>query len=330
MLNEEKLKFPPSLLKPNTKRILSIDLFRGIAIILMVVVNYLAGVNSVPSWLKHASDIGLTLADLVAPLFIFAIGLTYRISFEKRREKYGAFKTNIHFLKRYLALIGIGTILTTGEALIMNVPANWGVLQVIGMAGIITLIFIRFNIYIRISVGFMLLTAYQIILNKLLLNNVLASSHGGLFGSISWAAMMIISTVVAESFYSKKWQYYVFIITLLVLSVISIFWVPVSKNRVSLSYILISITISAIVFWLLDFISNRLKKPIGLIAWWGQNPIVLYILHLMLLGFFALIPLYFWYEGAPLWLAALQLCFLLAALSGVAWVLYKKKIVIAL
>lgn len=329
MPNTEK-KIPPSILNPNEERILSIDLFRGIAIILMVSANYLAGVDSVPSWLKHAPDIGLTLADLVAPLFIFAIGLTYRISFEKRKEKYGSLSTNIHFLKRYLVLIGIGTILTAGEAFFMSTTSNWGVLQAIGVSGIITLIFIRFNAYIRIAVGLTFLVVYQIVLNTLLLNNVLASGHGGLFGSVSWASMMIISTVVAELFYRKKWQYYAFMIGLVVLSTISIFLVPVSKNRVSLSYILISTTISALFFWFLDFISKYIKKPRGPLIWWGRNPIVLYVLHLMLLGFFALIPQYFWYEGALLWLAALQLCFLLATLSGIAWFLYKKKIVIAL
>lgn len=321
---------PTSFLKPDTNRILSIDLFRGIAIILMVAVNFLAAVNSIPVWLKHAPDIGYTIADVVAPLFIFAIGLTYKTSFEKRIQKYEAFKTYMHFIKRYLVLVGIGAILTAGEAVFMDTPSNWGVLQAIGIAGLITLIFIRFNIYIRMISGFILLIIYQIVLNKFLLATVLNSSHGGLFGSISWAAMMIISTVAAEIFYRKKWQYLVFVITLTILSVVSIFLVPVSKNRVSISYVLVSITISALFFWFLDFISNHIKNHRGPVIWWGQNPIVLYMLHLILLGFFALVPVYSWYEGAPLWLTALQLCFLLTGITVVAWFLYKKKILIVL
>ncbi len=39
---------------------------------------------SVPGWLKHAPDVVLTLADLVAPAFIFSIGLTYGMSSERR------------------------------------------------------------------------------------------------------------------------------------------------------------------------------------------------------------------------------------------------------
>ena len=42
----------------------SIDYFRGLSVILMVLVDYVGGIASVPGWLKHAPDIGLTVADL--------------------------------------------------------------------------------------------------------------------------------------------------------------------------------------------------------------------------------------------------------------------------
>ena len=65
----------------------SIDYFRGLSVILMVLVDYVGGIASVPGWLKHAPDIGLTVADLVAPAFIFAIGLTYGMSFGRRAAR---------------------------------------------------------------------------------------------------------------------------------------------------------------------------------------------------------------------------------------------------
>jgi predicted acyltransferase len=40
---------------------------------IMVIVNYISGINIVPAFLKHAPEIGLTVTDLVAPAFIFAI-----------------------------------------------------------------------------------------------------------------------------------------------------------------------------------------------------------------------------------------------------------------
>lgn len=74
-------------------RIASIDQFRGFAILTMVLVNYLGGVQLSPVWLQHAPDIGLTFPDLVAPLFIFAIGLTFGMSFHRRLEHEGAINT---------------------------------------------------------------------------------------------------------------------------------------------------------------------------------------------------------------------------------------------
>jgi len=48
-------------------RSLSIDVFRGLTILLMIFVNDLAGVSGVPVWLKHMpADVdGMSLADLV-------------------------------------------------------------------------------------------------------------------------------------------------------------------------------------------------------------------------------------------------------------------------
>ncbi len=51
-----------------TLRIKSIDNFRGFTMIIMVIVNYLSGINCVPGFLKHASDTGLTITDIVAPV----------------------------------------------------------------------------------------------------------------------------------------------------------------------------------------------------------------------------------------------------------------------
>jgi len=51
-----------------THRSNAIDQFRGLAIVLMVLANYLAGIGWIHTWLKHAPDIGLTVTDLVAPL----------------------------------------------------------------------------------------------------------------------------------------------------------------------------------------------------------------------------------------------------------------------
>ena len=96
---------------PRESRNLAIDRFRGSLVILMVMGDFLSGVNFVPAFLKHAPDIGLTIADTVAPAFIFVIGLNFGPSFA-RWLRLGQMVAYRQFFMRYLSLIGIGAIIS--------------------------------------------------------------------------------------------------------------------------------------------------------------------------------------------------------------------------
>ncbi len=52
----------------------------------------------------------MTFADLGTPVFVFAIGLTYGLSFQRRLKEYGFQVTLSHFFRRYLAFIGLGSL----------------------------------------------------------------------------------------------------------------------------------------------------------------------------------------------------------------------------
>ncbi|MHA2255838.1 MAG: heparan-alpha-glucosaminide N-acetyltransferase domain-containing protein, partial [Candidatus Heimdallarchaeaceae archaeon] len=78
-------------------RFLSIDLFRGLAIVGMIFVNILSEFDNTPSWSKHAVDYGLTYVDLIAPFFIFAISLTYKMSFDSTLKREGYVKAYTRF-----------------------------------------------------------------------------------------------------------------------------------------------------------------------------------------------------------------------------------------
>jgi alpha-N-acetylglucosaminidase len=55
-------------------RFLSLDVFRGLTICLMIVVNTSGGGAEPYPILAHAKWFGLTIADLVFPAFLFAVG----------------------------------------------------------------------------------------------------------------------------------------------------------------------------------------------------------------------------------------------------------------
>jgi len=310
-------------------RLTSIDQFRGFAILLMVLANFMGDVNSIPAWLKHAHDVGLTVIDLIAPFFIFAIGLTYRLSLQRRVADQGWPAAIEHFVRRWLALLGIGALLVTGEILIYSPgETNWGVLQAIAVAGLVTLPALLLPTWGRAVAGLALLGGYQVMLDKFWLPQVLGSPHGGLLGALSWSAMLILSTVLADLFHDeagrRRWFAWASGLTLAA-GVLLAVWAPVSKNRVSASYVLISLGASALLFGLFHLLCDRRGLSFKIFEVWGQNPLLLYVLHLILLGLIVLPPWPYWNVDAPVWLAVLQMAVLVSVLSWIGLILQRKK-----
>jgi predicted acyltransferase len=301
----------------------------------MVLANFMGGILIIPAWLKHAPDIGLTVIDLIAPFFIFAIGLTYRAAFHRRLEREGAFKTYIYFLTRYLAIIGLGAIISAGETAVGENPSgiDWGVLQAIGMAGLVTLLVIRLPSLYRWLIGAAILVVYQVVLDRFFLDFTLRSPHGGLYGSLDWSAMLILSTALADLFHGSERAKKLFpwvSVVILAVGVGLAFLSPVSKHRVSSSYVLITLGISALLFLVFHILAERLNWQGRLLVTWGKNPLTLYFLHYFLIGLFFLPGIPFLYTAAPSWLVILEIIFLLVAISLVAYWMDRKNIIVAL
>ena len=103
-----------------TKRIKSIDRFRGFCVFCMLIFQFLKNFPSLGILSRLADHSlengivilpGMTLADIIAPAFIFAIGLTFTLSFSKWQRLYGTKRAVIHYLERALSIIGLGTFL---------------------------------------------------------------------------------------------------------------------------------------------------------------------------------------------------------------------------
>lgn len=103
---------------PLKTRVASIDRFRGLVIFCMIIFQFaehFPALGLAARLSVHAPDAegvyllpNLSAADLIAPMFILAIGLTYVPSLTKRIEKFGKKEAVTHFVLRYLTLIGIG------------------------------------------------------------------------------------------------------------------------------------------------------------------------------------------------------------------------------
>ncbi len=314
-----------------TTRLESIDQFRGFAVLAMVIGNFIAGIAYIPAWLKHTPDIGLTVVDLGAPWFIFAIGLTASLSAQRRVAADGWGKTIAHAFTRSMALVGIGSILSAGEIAFGLNPGgiDWGVLQAIGVANFMTVLVIGRSAKVRLAVGLLLLWAYQLLLDRYWVGIVLLSRHGGIQGSLAWTAMLILATVLADLFHSPPhgWKIHALVSTLVLVAGLGLStWVAISKNRVTASYVLITLGVSGLLFMVFYMLTDHLRLRSSLLTACGKNPLLLYLIHQVLLGLFVLPNNPAWYAAAPLWLVVLQATALVGALGWIGVELDRRKL----
>ncbi|RFS23026.1 DUF5009 domain-containing protein [Chitinophaga silvatica] len=99
-------------------RILSIDAFRGITILVMVFVNNVSGVSGVPSWMLHAhqNEDRMTFVDVVFPAFLFIVGMSIPFGINARLAKGdGWWKLQGHIIWRTIGLITLGIFMANTE-----------------------------------------------------------------------------------------------------------------------------------------------------------------------------------------------------------------------
>ena len=91
----------------NKRRLAAIDIFRGLAIAIMLLVNALPNFEQAWPLLVHAPWAGLTIADLAFPGFVFIMGVSASLWFPKH-EQDGSGEKFCIILKRSLLLILLG------------------------------------------------------------------------------------------------------------------------------------------------------------------------------------------------------------------------------
>ena len=103
---------PPAATPLPASRIDSVDALRGLIILLMVFVNDLG--PAAPAWMHHIKPPnadGMTLADIVFPAFLFLVGVSIPLAFE-RAQAVGKSKLTqlVHVLTRTAGLLLLGVI----------------------------------------------------------------------------------------------------------------------------------------------------------------------------------------------------------------------------
>jgi predicted acyltransferase len=102
----------------STSRVVSIDIFRGVTMAMMIFVNEVAEVRGLPWWTNHAHawEDRMTYVDMVFPFFLFAAGLSMPLAIAQRLKRNpSTFALCLHIVSRVLGLLVLGFILANAE-----------------------------------------------------------------------------------------------------------------------------------------------------------------------------------------------------------------------
>lgn len=130
---------PASVTSSRPARVASIDIFRGLTMVVMIFVNQLGEMNGLPWWTRHmpANVNGMTYVDMVFPFFLFIMGMSLPLAVQRRLSK-GDSELGLwtHVVVRSVGLMVLGLILANREKVdpqLTHIGANtWTLLALLG------------------------------------------------------------------------------------------------------------------------------------------------------------------------------------------------------
>ena len=301
------------------KRYLSLDIFRGLDIALMIIVNSPGKGATTFAPLLHAKWHGFTLTDLVFPTFLFIVGNSISLSMTKYNNLTDkVFLTKV--LKRTSILFLLGFLMywfpffENGSLKPLSDTRIFGVLQRIALCYFFGAIILRFWKTKGVLIfSVIALVGYQLLLfafgdltlegnavlkldswligaNHMYHGDGIAFDPEGLLSTLP-AIVNVIGGYMAGSFLQKSGQNYNTImkmtlvgIALIVTAVVWNAYFPINKKLWTSSFVLLTIGLDLIILSVLVYVLDILKKT----KWTfffdvlGKNPLFIYLLSELL------------------------------------------------
>ncbi|MBA2710590.1 MAG: DUF5009 domain-containing protein [Tatlockia sp.] len=301
-------------------RLQSLDVFRGLTIILMIVVNSPGNRTPYP-FLDHSAWNGCTLADLVFPFFVFIVGVSSVFSlFHHSHKNQSQLITKI--CKRSLIIFLIGLFLNAFPYFDLNSIRLFGVLQRIALCYFFSsILFLTTTLRTQALITVALLVAYWLLMTlpyfDLSENGNLAAhidrmlfppAHlynkfydpEGFLSTFPAIATALIGNLTGAFLLSdrkllqkKNFMMYFGLIAMGI-GWIWAFWFPINKTLWTSSYVLwtsgFALLIFSICYWLVD-IKQKTKWAEPFVIF-GANAMAAYILHVIFLKIQVLIRIY--------------------------------------
>ncbi|HEY8413090.1 MAG TPA: DUF5009 domain-containing protein [Pyrinomonadaceae bacterium] len=149
-------------------RLVSLDVFRGLTIAAMVLVNNPGTWSSIYWPLEHAEWNGWTPTDLVFPFFLFIVGVSITLAFA-RRVREGAVQRALYFkvIKRAAIIFGVGFFLNLFPRFDFATVRIPGVLQRIAVCYLFaSLIFLTTKVRTQFLIALALLVVYWLLMTR--------------------------------------------------------------------------------------------------------------------------------------------------------------------
>jgi predicted acyltransferase len=306
-----------------SQRLLSLDVMRGITIAGMIVVNTPGSREYAYPPLRHASWHGLTPTDLVFPFFLFMVGVSITLAFNKRLAK-GMSKTPLvtKTVKRTLIIFALAMFLALFPEFDFANLRVAGVLTRIAIVYLIcSLIFLQVRTWQGIAIlSAVLLVAYWLVmvlvpvpgvgpanlepgtnlaawLDKIAMPGRLYRETWdpeGLLSTIPAVVTGLTGILAGYLIQSKKSGEHKIIWMMVIgtaLCALAYLWdqvFPINKNLWSSSYVLASSGMAALLlgsmYWLIDVLKYQRWTPFFVA--FGMNAITAYVLHGVLISAF--------------------------------------------
>jgi predicted acyltransferase len=298
-------------------RLISVDVFRGISVAVMILVDDPGDRFHIYWPLAHAQWNGWTPTDLIFPFFLFIVGMSIVLSFSSRCAR-GATKSEFlaHSLKRSAIIFALGLFLSAYPVFDLHSTRICGVLQRIALVYLATSVIVLYTSrktrYITcwaILLGYWGLMALVPVpghgagvltmdgslagyIDRKLLYNHLAIPHRfdpeGLLSTVPSTASCLFGVFAGE------WMQEIdgdrirkLLKSALILVIAGYFWniwLPINKHLWTSSYVLLSAGAAmaslALCYWAIDV--HGWRKWAQPFVWYGVNPLALYFAAVLL------------------------------------------------
>jgi predicted acyltransferase len=180
------------------KRLISLDVFRGITIAGMVLVNNPGDWSNIYPALGHAKWHGVTPTDLIFPFFLFIVGVAITLSLTKRKER-GDNQTKLilQVLRRSAILFLLGLILQGFPYYDLSTIRIPGVLQRIAIVYLFaSIIFLKSDIKLITIFSFGFIILYWILMTFIPVPGVGYASYEPSTNLGAWLDRLILLVII--------------------------------------------------------------------------------------------------------------------------------------